>query len=94
MLVSFVRILKILLPKFLSILPSPNLHVNKYRRKFTFSVPIHKCENLFQTITWRDYENWMLRRIFVPNRENVPGECWELLSEEFKKCPLLTALLG
>jgi hypothetical protein len=28
----------------------------------------------------------MLRRIFEPNRENVPGECWELLYEEFIKC--------
>jgi len=36
----------------------------------------------------------MLRRIFGPNRENVPGECWELLYEELIKCPLHTALLG
>jgi hypothetical protein len=94
MLVSVLRILKILLPKFLSILPSPNLHINKNRRKVTFPDPTHKCENLFLTITWRDYKNWLLRRIFGPNRENVPGDFWELRSEEFIKCPLHTALLG
>jgi hypothetical protein len=30
----------------------------------------------------------MLRRIFGPNRENVPGESWELLYEEFIKYSL------
>jgi hypothetical protein len=94
MLVYFLRILKIPLPKFLSILRSPNLHTDKKRRNVNFSVPTYNYENFFLTLTWRMYENWMLRRIFGLKRENVPGECWELRSEEIIKCPLLIALVG
>lgn len=94
MLVYFLRILKIPLPKFLSILRSPNLHTDKKRRNVNFSVPTYNYENFFLTLTWRIYENWMLRRIFGLKRENVPGECWELRSEEIIKCPLLIALVG
>jgi hypothetical protein len=51
----------------------PNLYTIK-NIKITLFSPIHRCENLFLTITMTDSKNWMLRRLFEPMRENVPGE--------------------
>jgi hypothetical protein len=73
-----------------SCLLSKNLKFKMYR---TTVLPVHLHGSETWSLTLRVSENWVLRRIFGPEREKVSGGCRRLHNEELHNLHIFPCII-